>query len=354
MTHSPADSLDNMILPNDWVIVGRAGCADGATGSHFSIGYIVESVKTGKRAFLKALDLSRILDGAEEPIEALKDALRLYQFERDLCERCRRMDRVVTILDSGDVRTDPNSPLTIVPYLIFEEATGDVRAFLEAAQQIDVAWALRCLHHIANGLQQLHREDIAHQDLKPSNVLVFGRDLSKVADLGRAANRSAMGPFDKWPLAGATAYGPPELLYGQLASEFNERRLACDLYLLGSMVTFFFLNVSMTSLLMTRLSDAHRPRALRGDWDGDYAAVLPLVQAAFATVLDEFGTAVPTGLKDDLGSLLRELCDPDPKRRGNPRARRRQHGNPYSLDYFVSRLNALATRSEARVGLRAS
>ena len=30
---------------------------------------------------------------------------------------------------------------------------------------------------------------IAHQDLKPSNVLVFSRRISKVGDLGRAAVR---------------------------------------------------------------------------------------------------------------------------------------------------------------------
>lgn len=351
---SPADSLDNMILPNSWVVVARAGSADGATGSCFSIGYIVESATTGKRAFLKALDLSRILDDADEPFKALEDAIRIFQFERELCQRCQRMDRVVTILDSGDIRTDPANPLTIVPYLIFEEASGDVRAFLQATQEIDVAWALRCLHHVANGLQQLHTSGIAHQDLKPSNVLVFGRDLSKVADLGRAANRSTLGPFDDHQLAGAVLYGPPELLYGQLAPEFNERRFACDLYLLGSMITFFFLNLSMTAAVMDKLDAAHRPHLLRGQWDGDYTGVLPLVQRAFAATLDELSTDVPAALRDDVISIVRALCDPDPKRRGNTRARRQRHGNPYSLDYFVSKLNALATRAEARVRLRAS
>lgn len=354
MSPSPAESIDNMILPNGWVVVGRANSALGSTGAFFSVGYVVESSVTGQRAFLKALNLERILGDSDEPLIALDAAIRIFNFERELCERCQRMDRVVTILDSGDVRTDTSNPLTIVPYLIFEQATGDVRAFLEATRDLDVAWALRTLHHVANGLQQLHRVDIAHQDVKPSNVLVFGRDLSKIADLGNASSRSQQGPFDNHQLAGAKAYAPPELLYGQLASEFNERRLACDMYLLGSMLAFFFTGASMTSMLMQHLPVPLRPRIINGHWSGDYNSVLPFVQEAFAKSLDEFGVTVPDPLRADLVLLLRQLCDPDPKRRGNPRARMALHGNPYSLEYFVSRLHALATRIEARRKLRSA
>jgi serine/threonine protein kinase len=349
---SPAESLDNMVLPNDWVVVGRARSATTPTGAFFSVGYVVESATTGQRAFLKALNFERILDGADEPIAALQDALGVFRFEREVCHRCRGMDRVVTILDSGDIRTDPANPLTLVPYLIFEEATGDVRAFLESARDLDIAWALRSLHQIANGLLQLHQVDIAHQDLKPSNVLIFGRDVSKVADLGRASNRSVIGPFDEHQLAGAVAYAPPELLYGEVSPDFNQRRLACDVYLLGSMLTFFFSGVGTTALLMNRIESAQRPVLLGGGWTGDYRAVLPLVQSAFGEMLAEFAAAVPSGLRNDLTSLLRELCDPDPTRRGNSRERSSKHGNPFALDYFVSRINALASRAEARVRFR--
>jgi eukaryotic-like serine/threonine-protein kinase len=352
MSPSPAESLDKIILPNDWVVIERAESKQGSTGAFFSVGYIVESATTGKRAFLKALNLERILDEADEPLAALNDAIGIFQFERELCQQCEKMDRVVTILDSGDIRTDSADPFTIVPYLIFEEATGDVRRFVEINQDLDVAWALRSLHHIANGLQQLHHADIAHQDLKPSNALVFGRDLSKIADLGRASNRSTLGPFDGDQLAGARAYAPPELLYGQVAPEFNERRLACDLYLLGSMVAFFFTGASMTALWLERMEPSFRPKLLWGTWDDDYSAALPVVQAAFAEALDDFRAAVPKALRDELTTLVRQLCDPDPKRRGSPGARKQRHGNPFAIDSFVSRFNALATRSEARVRLR--
>ena len=354
MSPSPAESLANIILPNDWVVVGRAEAAGSPTGSFFSVGYIVESVTTGDRAFLKALNMERILADADDAVSALDAAINTFQYERDLCHRCRSMDKVVTIVDSGQVTTNPNDPMTVVPYLIFEQANGDIRAFLEAARDLDVAWALRSLHHIATGLSQLHRADIAHQDLKPSNVLVFGPDLSKVADLGRASNRSMTGPFDNRQAAGAVMYAPPELLYGQLSPEFNERRLACDVYLLGSMLSFFFCGASMTALLMQRIQKEQRPKLLSGAWDGDYTAILPVIQRAFAHALMDFRRSVPQALADDLVVLLRELCDPDPKRRGSSRARRRHHPNPFELEYFVSRFNALACRAEARVRLSIS
>ena len=54
-----------------------------------------------------------------------------------------------------------------VQYIVFELADGDVRSVISAADDLDVAWAIRSLHHMAVGLAQLHRTGIAHQDVKP-------------------------------------------------------------------------------------------------------------------------------------------------------------------------------------------
>ena len=97
------------------------------------------------------------------------------------------MDRVVRALDSGSITVDPSIPFTNVPYLIFEAADADIRLHLDTSSASTIAWRLRALHHIATGLKQLHGADIAHQDIKPSNILVFVLEslstVSKVADL---------------------------------------------------------------------------------------------------------------------------------------------------------------------------
>jgi serine/threonine protein kinase len=61
---------------------------------------------------------------------------------------------------------------------------------------------------MATGLHELHSQRIAHQDLKPSNVLVFSQREAKNADLGRATLRGQVGPFDEFPVAGDLSYAP--------------------------------------------------------------------------------------------------------------------------------------------------
>ncbi len=163
-----------------------------------------------------------------------------YLFEKKVCEKCRdhSLKRVVHAIESSFVLIDPNNPFTKVEYLIFELAEGgDIRAHLDAQQNFDIAFVLRTLHHVATGLEELHRANIAHQDLKPSNVLVFNNSAgSKIADFGRAWAKDFRSPFDELPVAGQTGYAPPELLYGDVASQVSVRRFGCDAYHLGSLV----------------------------------------------------------------------------------------------------------------------
>lgn len=92
-----------------------------------------------------------------------------------------------------------------------QPADGDVRNHLAVAEKIELAWLLRSLHHVATGLYQLHSARVAHQDLKPSNILVFDKKLSKVSDLGSASIREVPSPRDEAPFAGDSTYAPPEV-----------------------------------------------------------------------------------------------------------------------------------------------
>src|SRR5262249_27237780 len=125
--------------------------------------------------------------------------------------------------------------------------SGDVRKYLDVAARFDSAWVLRSLHHVATGLRQLHSAGIAHQDVKPSNVLVFDAKISKVADLGRASSQGESPPHEDHHIAGDPEYAPPELCYHHVVPDWNQRRLGCDAYLLGSMVVFFFGRCSVQS-----------------------------------------------------------------------------------------------------------
>lgn len=329
--------LVGLELDGGWTVVSKLPRPTRATGGCFSVSYKVES-RRGKRGFLKALDYTLALEQPDVP-RALQDMTSAYNHERDLLHRCARMSRVVTALGHGKIQ----QPAWFAPvdYLVFEWAHQDSRAFLDTVQQCDTAWILRTLHHTSVGLQQLHAERIAHQDVKPSNVLMFGTLGSKLADLGRSSYRGSPGPFDGHDFPGDLNYAPPEVLYGQISREWTERRLASDMYQLGSLAMFFFTRSGTTTALLAELDRCHAPQ----NWAASYKLALPHVQQAFVQSIDRLETMTPSSIRHEISRIIGELCNPDPSRRGHPR-NRIGHSNKYGLERYVSRFDLLAQRAE--------
>lgn len=335
---TPAESLMGIELDGGWEVIERVARTSNATGGCFSVGYIVQAAD-GTRGFLKALDFTRII-GQRDPIAAMKEMADAFVFERAVLERCknRRMDRVVLAIADGTLNVDGFGPYGVVQYLIFELADNDVRAQLDFAQNVDLAWTLRSLHNIAVGLFQLHSGGVAHLDIKPSNVLVYHQTISKVSDVGRAAYIGHIAPHDDATVPGDMAYAPPEFLYGHREVEWNLKNIGTDAYLLGSMIIFFFTKLSMTSLLFSELDPAHFPPGT-----GDYQDMLPYVRDAFGRALNTFASQVPGSVRAALTQLVRELCDPDPKLRGKFVAR---NSGKIFMETYVQRLNRLAYQAE--------
>lgn len=162
-----------------------------------------------------------------------------YNWERDLLQACadRGMNRIVRAIDSGEHRLRDSDPASVVFFLIFDLAKGDIRAVHEVSLQLDLGRIFRALHDVAVGVQQLHAADFTHQDVKPSNVLTYEeeRELAKLGDLGRASRQDGSIGHDLLPFAGDRGHAPPEGLYGDSPPDWSGRR-ACDLYHLGSLV----------------------------------------------------------------------------------------------------------------------
>lgn len=344
---SAAHSLLGRELEGGWRVVEKLERAPDATGSNFSVGYIVE--RDGQRAFLKALDYSRALN---EPdfTRVLQGMTEAFNFERDILDRCRagRMDRIVLALAHGELMIE-TARIPQVSYLIFEEADGDVRKALSSEERdVDPVWKLRMLHHTTTGLWQMHKNGMAHQDVKPSNVLIFNGDSAKVADLGRASEKNVAAPHDNFPFPGDPAYKPLEFFYGQISPDWNERRQASDLYMLGSLALFLFGGTHMTAAVGARLQDSVQP----GTWTGTYAEAMPYIRVAFDDVVEELDTLLRGDLSDDVRdgvvTITRRLCDPDPALRGHPRSHAMKHGNPYSLERFMAEFDLLALRAQTR------
>jgi serine/threonine protein kinase len=336
-----AQRLAGAELEGGWRVISLVKKVGDETGGNFSFGYLVEG-PNGRTGFLKALDYSRALK-APDPARALRWLTSAYNFEREVLIQCRnrRLDRVVTAITDGTCDVPDGGPLARVQYIIFERADGNARAQADTAKRFSIAWSLRALHHIATGLSQLQAQGISHQDLKPSNVLTFGKDTCKIADLGRACTRTNTAPHEEAAVAGDRSYAPPELLYRQVDHDWNRRRLGCDAYLLGSMIAFFFTGVGMTASLIGKLApDFHFLR-----WSGSYTDVLPYIRHSFASVMIHVTEAITDAFRAELSSMVLQLCDPDPSLRGHP-LNRQHSATQYSLERYVSRLDFLARKAE--------
>jgi serine/threonine protein kinase len=336
-----AHHLLGRTLTSGWNVIEKLSKPTSATGSFFSVCYKVE--KDEQICFLKAFDLGRFnqlkLPG-QSIVDVMSEMLDAYRYERDLSALCKHghVTKVAFVLDSGEEELLEHNAF-VVPYLIFDLADGDVRSRMDFSQDLDVAWRLKSLHDMAVGLKQLHKIGVSHQDVKPSNVLLFDK-ATKLGDLGRSVCDQMEGPHSDQDFSGDYNYAPPEIMYRYSVQDWHGRVKATDCYLLGSMIVYYFCGVSMSALLMK-----HVPEAFRWErWRGHSADVMPYLVEAFSHALEEFRTHVKTdALRDELSSLLEHLCDPRPERRGHPKTIASTASN-YDLERFVARFDLLYTR----------
>lgn len=342
-----AHQLLHRKLDGGWTVTKKIQKSPNSSGGNFSVGYLVTR-DDGTPGFLKAIDYSSMMR-LPDPAQELNRITSAFLFERDVLRRCndQGLSHVVTAIGDGTVDV-PGAPDTSrVQYLIFEQADGDIRELLERAHKFDLAWIFRSLHHIAIGLQQLHSVGIAHQDTKPSNVLVFDKQNSKISDVARCSLKNTPQPHDNCSFAGDSTYAPPELLYREIPIDWESRRFGCDAYHLGSMVVFLFLNHGTTPLILQRLRPEHRPFTPSSAvyWGGTYTEALPYVRDAFDKVIEDLCSPMNASYQSDVRLIAKQLCDPDPKLRGHP-TNLRQRGNQYSLHRYISWFDLLARRTE--------
>jgi serine/threonine protein kinase len=322
-----------MTLPGGWHVLSPIG---DPRRSH-AVRYHVED-PSGERAFLKAFDFSRAVGAADFP-RAIKEIADAFLHNRNLVQVTGRMDKIVRGLAHGEIKLEGSD--WPVMYLIFELADGDVRDSLAKAEPVDHVWRLRVLHQAAQALQQLHVHRIYHQNVKPGHLLNVEAGI-KLGDLSSAANAGTVAPLVKDSLPGDAEYAPPECLYDFEfdAGNLDRRRQARDMYLFGSLILFLYAQVTTTTALLNELDFAHHPDAT----SDSYESLLPHLQEAFDRVVESLGR--DTNAPPELVTSFRELCHPDPRRRGHPRSRAFRHGSPYSLVRYISRIGALLKRAE--------
>ena len=163
--------------------------------------------------------------------------------------------------------------------------------------------------------------------------------VSKIADLGRASKSGVASPYDEDRWAGDRSYAPPEILYSYLDPDWSRRRIAADLYMLGGLMSFIFLQTTSIATLLQALPIHFWP----GNWGQSYEDVKPYLINAFSLNAASFEAQLPPKLRVDLVPVYEMLCNPDPLKRipsGVPI-------NKNSLERILSKLDLIASRAEA-------
>lgn len=335
----PATMLSGSLLQNTWLVGERLSYYSGSTGHSRSCCYRGAD-KAGTPVFIKAYDFRQNEIFGE--IRELSWLLREFINEADILKQCRenQLSRPVRLLADGNTSIGGET----VHYLVCEFASGgSVRDLMSLhPEELSTPYKLKLLKDTAAGLAQLHSRNIAHQDIKPSNVVIAGPKSAKISDFGSASSSELdASPHDSLPFVGEMQYAPYERLYGQ-GGTWAQRRVACDLFLLGNLTFTLFVGVPFTPFVISQLPEDLQPIK----YSGKFTEILPDLIREQSLILPLFAEAkFPELIREQLLVLISELCNPDVSKRGHTRSRFSGAGQ-YGLERYISAFNCLATRSE--------
>jgi eukaryotic-like serine/threonine-protein kinase len=341
--------LTGRTLSSGWTLTEQLQKSADDTGGNFGVGYVAR--RGDEIAFVKAVDFVKAMS-EPDPMASLQDLISEAGFEKDVLAYCalHRMSRIVQYLGHEYLQLEPNNLMSRVSCLIMEIGEEDLRRLMGRQAQTSCVWTLQVLSDVSLSLTQLHRGGIAHQDVKPSNVISVSsktevsRKVLKLGDLGRVTSRNHQGPFDsrEWP--GQWSYSPPERWYSFVPNDWNDRREAADAYMLGSLMIFLSTGMTLQSLVFPLISPQYLPQNWGGSFDQDLLAVL--VDAHARALEEHLRPALIPEVEDEVMRVAYELTHPDPRLRGDARARR-QAGRPVGLDRTHQRLRMLSIRAAA-------
>ena len=346
-----AENLLGRVINDKWKVIKKIEKKLDDTGGMFSVGYEVIN-ENGNMGFLKAFNFKKVFRHKDkgDMMQVLSAFSEAYNYEKEILEKCsqNKLKHIVNILDAGTITE--NGYMIPVPYLIFEMAEESLRSKInEINKKIDVIWNLKCVHQVAVALQEIHKNDIAHLDLKPSNILLFEEDFSKLTDFGRSSMKTSSIKLYyelSGEVEGDKSYSPIERLYGNNEGDWYEIKIGTDFYLLGSFIFQMFTGFSITTAIMLNTDKQFRWI----NWHGDYDEVYSYIVEAYRLAMQKFYMILKNQIDEstskEIVKIVDEMCTPDKNRRGDPESIKRKSPRKYELHRYITKIDKLIKRQE--------
>ena len=230
-------------------------------------------------AFDPTLDRSVALKVVLPDMADLADIRQRFEREAKMLARVRS-SHIVQIHDVGE----QDDTLYLVTELVPD---GDLFNWLAEHGAMRPAEALRLVAQLCDGLEDAHKHNIFHRDVKPKNVLLWNREgtlIGYLCDFGIAVDE-AQGLTKTGTLVGSPEYMAPERHLGQPADARG------DIYSMGCVLWACLTGAPPFSGTDYQVMDAHLNRALP-----------PLRLSG-------------VGATRELETLLDRMLDKDPERR---------------------------------------
>ncbi len=203
--------------------------------------YKVFDTKIREKIAIKLLKAEIAFD--EETIERFRSEIRLA---RRIAHK-----NVCRVFDLGEYAG--------IHYITMELVPGEnLKSIIRMTAPLSIPTAVHYAKQICEGLEEAHRWDVIHRDLKPQNIMVDPTGTVRIMDFGIARSVQPTGQTDQGVAVGTPEYMSPEQAEGQ---KIDQRT---DIYALGvvlyEMVTGKVPFEGETTLSILRKHEIERPR----------------------------------------------------------------------------------------------
>lgn len=284
--------------------------ATGGNG-YFSLLFSATDNTTGQRVALKVLH-----PGCTDPyriasFEREEDILRSLAGQRDIITWVAPRSQFVEMFNHQAL---PISLPVPMQYYAVELARESVGAVL-AADRWTPEHRLLAFRAMCRALQRIHKQSIAHRDLKPDNFLVLPDRTIKLADFGTARRLDATGQalqarYHAPP--GDMRYTAPEMIAG-LHTEDPQLAYGADIFALGAILFELCAGTQLTLQIYDRrfeqdlmhvmtVMQSGRRIDIYNQFVSSIVAARPLPSVA------AFGTPVPPCIRTHVNTLYRSMA----------------------------------------------